>query len=139
MAEAYPQRYRRASSLHFSVQASHKHGGAAKESRRTARCEETHKTLQCNPCKYTRIVIKLQRRAIDWGAWVGQSVKRLTLAQAMISRFVSFSPTWGSVLTAQSLEPASDSVFPSLSAPFPLVLSLSLSFSLSLPLSLKNK
>ena len=50
-------------------------------------------------------------------------VKRLTLAQVMISKFVGLSPASGSVLTAQSMEPASDSVSPSLSAPLPLVLS----------------
>ena len=59
------------------------------------------------------------------GAWVAQSVERLTLAQVMSSQFVSSSPTSGSVLTAQSLEPASDSVSPSLSAPPPLMLCLS--------------
>ena len=48
------------------------------------------------------------------GAWVTQSVKRPTLAQVMISRFLSSSPESGSVLTAQSLEPVSDSVSPSL-------------------------
>ena len=54
---------------------------------------------------------------IEWsrGAWVAQSVERPTSARVMISRFVSSSPTSGSVLTAQSLEPASDSVSPSLS------------------------
>ena len=74
------------------------------------------------------------------GTWVAPSVKRLTSAQVMISRFLSSSPTSGSELTAQSLEPASDSVSPSLSAP-PLLRSLSLSLSLppSLPPSLKNK
>ena len=46
-----------------------------------------------------------------------------------ISWFMSSSPESGSVLTAQSLEPASDSVSPSLSAP-PLP---------TLSLSLKNK
>ena len=46
---------------------------------------------------------------------MAQSVKRPTSAQVMISRFVSWSPTSGSVLTAQSLEPTSDSVSPSLS------------------------
>ena len=56
-----------------------------------------------------------------------QPVKRPTLAQDMISRSVSLSPMSGSVLTAQSLDPASDSVSPSLSAPPPLVLCLSLS------------
>ena len=45
----------------------------------------------------------------------------------MISQFVGLSPASGSALTAQILEPASDSVSPSLSAPPPLVLSLCLS------------
>ena len=58
---------------------------------------------------------------------MAQSVKHPTSAQVMISQFVSSSPTSGSVLTAQSLEPASDSVSPSLSAPPPLALCLSLS------------
>ena len=62
-----------------------------------------------------------------WGAWVAQSVKRLTSAQVMISQFVSSSPASGSVLTAWSLEPASDSVSPSLSAPPPLMFCLSVS------------
>ena len=47
------------------------------------------------------------------------SVKCLTPAQVLISRFVGSSPTSGSVLTAQSLEPVSDSVSPCLSAPPP--------------------
>ena len=51
------------------------------------------------------------------GAWVAQSAECLTSAQVMISWFVGLSPTSGSVLTAQSLEPASDSVSPSLSVP----------------------
>ena len=50
------------------------------------------------------------------GTWEAQSVKRLTSAQVMISWFMGLSPTSGSVLTAQSLELASDSVSPSLSA-----------------------
>ena len=50
------------------------------------------------------------------GAWVAWLVKCLTLAQVMISQFVGLSPTLDSVQTAQSLEPTSDSVFPSLSA-----------------------
>ena len=45
---------------------------------------------------------------------MAQSVKRTTLAQV-----VSSSPAPGSVLTARSLDPASDSVSPSLSAPPP--------------------
>ena len=63
------------------------------------------------------------------GTWVAQWVGHLTLAQVMISLFVSSSPTSGSVLTAQSLYPASDSVSPSLSAPLLLMLSLALSVS----------
>ena len=61
------------------------------------------------------------------GAWVAQSVKRPTSAQVTISGSVSSSPASGSVRTAQSLEPALDSVSPSLSdAPlFMLCLSLS--------------
>ena len=62
-----------------------------------------------------------------WGAWVAQSVKRPTSAQVVISRSVSSSPASGSVLTAQSLEAASDSVSPSVSAPPLLMLCLSLS------------
>ena len=58
-------------------------------------------------------------------AWAAQSVRHPTSAQVMILRFMSSSPVLGSVLTAQSLEPASDSVSPSLSAPPPLTLSLS--------------
>ena len=69
----------------------------------------------------------LQERYVG-GSWVAQLIKRLTSVQVMISWFVSSSPALGSVLTAQSLEPALDS--PSLSAP-PHVCSVSL--------SLKNK
>ena len=65
--------------------------------------------------KYTRI----------WGAWVAQSVERPTSAQVMISHSMGSSPASGSVLTAQGLEPASDSVPPSLSAPPLLTRSLS--------------
>ena len=50
----------------------------------------------------------------SWVAWVAQLVERPTSAQVMISRFVSLSPASGSVVTAQSLEPASDSVSPSI-------------------------
>ena len=60
------------------------------------------------------------------GAWVAQLVKHLTLAQIMmISQFVGSGPMSGSVLTAQNLESASDSVSSSLSAPPLLVLCLS--------------
>ena len=61
-----------------------------------------------------------------WGTWVAQLVKRPTSAQVMISRFMSSSPALGSVLIAQSLEPASDSVSP-LPAPPLLALCFSLS------------
>ena len=44
------------------------------------------------------------------GTWVAQSVRLLALAQVMSSRIVGLSPALGSVLTAQRLEPASDSV-----------------------------
>ena len=57
---------------------------------------------------------------------MAQLVKRPTSAQVMISRFVSSSPASDSMLTAQSLEPASDSLSPSLSAPPPFMLCLCL-------------
>ena len=57
---------------------------------------------------------------------MAQSVKHPTSAQVMISRSVSLRPASGSVLTVQSLEPDSDSVSPSLSAPPSLALCLSL-------------
>ena len=60
------------------------------------------------------------------GGHLGGSVKHLPSAQVMILQFVSLGPASDSVLTAQNLEPALDSVSPSLSAPSPLVLSLSL-------------
>ena len=47
---------------------------------------------------------------------MAQSVKRPTSAQVMISWLVNSGPASGSVLPAQSLEPALDSVSPSLSA-----------------------
>ena len=68
-------------------------------------------------------------------AWMAQLVECPTLAQVMISWFVGSSPTSGSGLTAQSLEPVSESVSPSL---FPSS-AHTLSLSLSLSLSLKNK
>ena len=67
------------------------------------------------------------KRIEFWGAWVAQSVERPTSAQVTISHSVSSSPTSGYGPMAQSLEPASDSVSPSLSAPPPFMLCLSLS------------
>ena len=63
---------------------------------------------------------------ISGGTSVAQLVKRPTSAQVMISLFVNLSPASGSVLTAQGLDPASESVSPSLSAPPPLMLCVSL-------------
>ena len=71
--------------------------------------------------------MKNTAKMIMRGAWVAQLVECPTSAQVMISRFVGSRPTSGSVLTAQSLERASDSVAPSLSAPPQLALCLSLS------------
>ena len=48
---------------------------------------------------------------------MAQSVKHQTSPQVMISRFMGSSLISGSVLTAQSLEPPSDSLSPSLSDP----------------------
>ena len=62
---------------------------------------------------------------LNRGAWVAESDERPTSAQ-VISRAVSLSPASGSGLTAQSLEPALDSVSPSLFASSPLTLCLSL-------------
>ena len=64
------------------------------------------------------------------GCLVAQSVKHLTSAQDMVLQFTGSSPELGSMLTAQSLEPASYSVSPYPSAP-------SCSFSVSLALSQK--
>ena len=63
------------------------------------------------------------------GASVAQLVEHPTSAQVMILRFVSSSPASGLVLTARSLEPASDSVSPSLCVPPSLELGLSLPLS----------
>ena len=70
-------------------------------------------------------------KAGGWGTWVAQLVKCPTSVQVMILHFMSSSPALGSVLTAQSLEPASDSVSPSLSVPPRLVRGRVLSLSLS--------
>ena len=55
---------------------------------------------------------------------MAHSVKCPTLVQVTIPWFTGSSPASGSALTAQSLESASDSVSPSLSAPPLLTLSL---------------
>ena len=58
--------------------------------------------------------------------WLSQLSVRLQLRSPSL-QFVSLSPAPGSVLTAQSLDPALDAVSPSLSAPPPLMLCPSLS------------
>ena len=83
-----------------------------------------HTTPSAHLNKKGRLLLK---RTHLRGTWVAQSVKCPTSAQVTISRFMSLSPVSGSVLTAQTLEPASDSVFLSLSAPPLLILCLSLS------------
>ena len=57
---------------------------------------------------------------------MAQSVEHPASAQVMISQSMGSSLVSGSVLTAQSLEPALDSVSPSPSAPALLTLCLSL-------------
>ena len=73
---------------------------------------------------YTRFCC-VSETSVVGGAWVAQSIKHPTSAQVMISWSRSSSPASGSVLTAQSLDPASDSVSPSLSVPSPITRSLS--------------
>ena len=60
---------------------------------------------------------------------MAQLVEHPTSTQVTISWFMGSSPASGSVLTAQSLEWASDSVPPSSSAASPLMLCLSISLS----------
>ena len=71
--------------------------------------------------------------SVGWAADFG-SGHGLTSC-VMISRFVGSSPELGSVLTAQSLEPASDSVSPSL----PLHHSCSLSLSQKKEVNIETK
>ena len=63
----------------------------------------------------------------EWVLLTTASAQQLPLQTQLISWFVSSSPASGSVLTAQSLEPVSDSVSPSLSDPPPFMLCRSLS------------
>ena len=70
--------------------------------------------LQCHYRAWRWVDDNVLKTKTCWGAWVAQLVKRPTSAQVMMSRSVSLSPASGYVLTAQSLEPVSDSVSPSL-------------------------
>ena len=70
----------------------------------------------------------LYRKKIYLGSWVAQLVKHPT--QIIISQFMGSRPMLGSILTAQSPEPALDSVSRSL-CPFPRSHFVSLSLSLS--------
>ena len=81
---------------------SHRHCAACKGVPVAPWCGQTSKFLSIKGCA---------------GAWGAQSVERPTSAQVMISQSVSLSPASGSALTARSLERASGSVSPSLSAP----------------------
>ena len=67
---------------------------------------------------------------------MAQLVEHPTSTQVMILQLMSSSPALGSVLTSQSLEPASDSVSLSVSITPPLTLCLSLFLTLK---HLKNK
>ena len=75
---------------------------------------------------YTKNSIAFKKN-LSRGRLGGSVIKGPTSAQVMISRCMGSSPTLGTVLIAQSLEPASDSVSPSFSAPALLTLSLSVS------------
>ena len=77
--------------------------------------------------KYHPVAFTDQLSLITQAASVAQSVERPISSQVMISWFMGLSPASGSLLTAQSLQPALDSVSPSLSAPPLLTLCLSLS------------
>ena len=88
--------------------------------------------LPPNTAQETRTVIvdesgRLEAAAVGAPGWLHQLGKCSTSAQVVISWFVGSSPASGSVLTAWSLEPASDSVSPPL-RPSPVhTLSLSVS------------
>ena len=82
-------------------------------------------SLCCTP----ETIISIKKENLKEGqapGWLsGLSIQLLISTQDTILEFVGLSPSSGSVLTAQSLEPALDSVSPSLSVPPPLMLCLS--------------
>ena len=62
----------------------------------------------------SRLQIKKKQTYFGGDTWVTQSVKRLTLAQVMISCFVGSSPISGSPLSAKpTSDPLSSSLYPS--------------------------
>ena len=100
-------------------------------------CQYSYSSFPCSTLGCISLIHHLHhvtsclRTFNDRSSWVAQLVKCPTSAKIMISWSVSSSPASGSVLTDQSLEPASDSVSPPLS--------LSLPHSCSVSLCLKNK
>ena len=83
------------------------------------RLQNLHFSTECaclpgGPTREAQVRLEDKSKGKRRGAWVAQSVEPPTSAQAMISRSVSSSPVSGSVLTAQRLEPASDSASPPL-------------------------
>ena len=71
------------------------------------------------------------------GTWVARSVEHPTSAQVTSLWFIGLSPASGAVLTALTLEPASDAVSPSLSLCSSPVTALSLKINKNV--KLKNK
>ena len=77
------------------------------------------RTMETGQPMYVGRTVDRLQMPHSWGAWVAQLVEHPTSAQVMISQSVSSSRASGSVLIAWSLEPALDSVSPSLSASLP--------------------
>ena len=117
----FPQARQGASDIRWKLHGCHIEGLLGHLGGSVRACDSLSQGYKFKPHVRCRDYLKIKPR----GTCVARSVKRPTPAQVMISRFVSSSPASGSVLTARSLEPASDSVSPSLSAPSPLVLYLS--------------
>ena len=86
------------------------------------------KMFAISTCNSWKLMLRVRSKCEALGA-PGQLswLKGPTLAQVMISQFMGSSPASVSVLTAQSLEPASDSVSASLSLSLPRLHSVSLS------------
>ena len=76
-------------------------------------CKQNNKNTFEEECGTRKTKVQPKKMQMR-GAWVAQLVERPISAQVTISRSVSSSPASGSVLTAWSLEPVSDSVSPPL-------------------------